>query len=181
MLGRTDPISLYVIISVASVAIVTDLWRNRIYNWLTLPAILAGIAASGFFGGWQDTGNALLGAAVGFMLYGWMFWMGAMGAGDVKLLMAMGAWGGLHYVLQVGVLGILLGGAMAFGILLFTGRAPGFLRRMYHFILTLFIKELEVEVPKIDHSQKMPFGVSLAVAAIWVALANPFESMGLHL
>ena len=181
MLGRTDAITLWAVIGISGVAIITDLWRNRIYNWLTLPALLAGLVVSGIHGGWHGLGDGLLGVVAGFALYGWMFWLRVMGAGDVKLLMALGAWGGLHYCLQTAALGIMLGGVMAFLILVATGRAPDFLRRMYRFLLTIFVRELEVEAPKIDHSLKMPFGVSLAVAAIWIALSNPFEALGLSL
>jgi prepilin peptidase CpaA len=179
MSGRTD-FFLYFIFIFSIISAVTDLLRGRIYNWLTLPAIGLGLVASAAFGGWSVAGDALLGVGVGFMLYSWMFWVGLMGGGDVKLLMALGAWGGYRYAFDVGIFGILVGGAIALIILIFTGQIVGFYRRMYRALLTLFVRELEFEAPKVDRKRTMPFGVSIAIAAIWVALSNPMVKWGLR-
>jgi hypothetical protein len=93
--------------------------------------------------------------------------------------MALGAWGGVGFVAEVAVLAILLGGAMAAGLLAFKGRLPDFTRRMRRFILTLLIRELEPEAPVIDSKFTMPFGIPIAVAAVWTAIAHPLATMGL--
>ena len=180
MFGKTEffPIAVF-IISITAAA--TDFFRARIFNWLTLPALVSGIVLSGVFLGWSGVATSLLGAFVGLLLYGWMFWFKAMGGGDVKLLMALGAWGGVHYVIDVGIIGVMLGGVMALLMLAFQGVLGSFFRRFYHFLLTVFIKELEPELPKIDHHRKMPFGIPIAAAAIWVVLDNPFVKWGVHL
>ena len=98
---------------------VTDVLRGRIYNWLTVPAALAGFAASAWVAGWSGVTGSLSALALGLLLYGWIFWLGAMGAGDVKFLMALGAWGGAsggHYVVDTALLGIVLGGIFCAGL-----------------------------------------------------------------
>jgi prepilin peptidase CpaA len=77
---------------VLSVATFTDLRSRRIPNWLVLPFLVAGIAVSAWFHGWHGAGQSLEGAALGLLIYGFLFWMGGMGAGDVKLCAAIGAW-----------------------------------------------------------------------------------------
>lgn len=172
---------LYPVIALSLAGAVTDLLKGRIYNWLTFPAILIGIAASVAWRGWGGLGDSFLGVGLGFALYGWMFWLGFMGGGDVKLLMALGAWGGARYATEVALLGVLLGGAMALVVLLFSGKLGAFARKMYRFLLTVFIRELELEPPKIDRKLTMPYGVPIAAAAICVAVLDPFEKWGLRL
>ena len=70
---------------VLGVATFTDLRSRRIPNWLVLPFLVAGIAVSGWFHGWHGVGQSLAGVALGTLIYGFLFWMGGMGAGDVKL------------------------------------------------------------------------------------------------
>jgi prepilin peptidase CpaA len=178
--GETD-FFIYAVTAISVLAALTDLVRGRIYNWLTAPALIAGIAASTWALGWNGLGQALLGALTGFLLYGWMFSLRVMGGGDVKLLMALGAWGGVRYAVEVGLLGILLGGLMAVGILLAKGKLGDFTGRMKRFLLTVFVKELELEAPRVDRKMIMPFGVPIAVAAIWTAFGKPLQSLGLPL
>ncbi|MEK6705155.1 MAG: hypothetical protein AABZ06_05155, partial [Bdellovibrionota bacterium] len=91
----------------------------------------------------------------------------------------LGAWGGPRYVLEVAVLGVMLGGLLAICKLIAKRRVLDFSRKLYRFLLSLFIKELEIETPKIDRGFTMPFGVALAVAAVWTVFDVPLKRMGL--
>jgi len=77
---------------VLAVATFTDLRNRRIPNWLVLPFLVVGIGASTWQHGWHGLGQSFAGLALGLLLYGFLFWMGGMGAGDVKLAAAIGAW-----------------------------------------------------------------------------------------
>jgi prepilin peptidase CpaA len=85
---------------VLAVATFTDLRAQRIPNWLVLPFLLAGIVVSPFRhdwpglhqGVWHGLGQSFAGLALGLAVYGFLFWMGGMGAGDVKLIAGIGAW-----------------------------------------------------------------------------------------
>lgn len=168
-----------VIALTSAVALVTDLARKKIYNWLVIPVWFVGMFYSYWAGGWHGLGGALGASLIAFIGYGWMYWSGVMGAGDIKFLMALGAWGGTRFTLETAILGVLLGGAMAILILLVRGRALQFARKIYRFILTLFIKELETEFPQVDRKLKMPFGVAIAIAAVWTAWSSPISRWGL--
>lgn len=78
------------------VATFTDLRSMRIPNWLTLPLLAAGLAYGASIGGWSGLGNAALGCAVAGAIFIAAYAIAGGGAGDAKLMMALGAWVGLH-------------------------------------------------------------------------------------
>lgn len=97
---------------VLAVATFTDLRFRRIPNWLVLPFLLAGIAVSGWFSGWHGIGQSFAGLGLGVLIYGIFFCMGGMGAGDVKLCAAIGAWIGPDQLFIALVLTGIVGGIM---------------------------------------------------------------------
>src|SRR5579863_3746057 len=70
---------------VLGVATFTDLRSRRIPNWLVFPFFGCGLVVSVRLHGWQGAEQSLYGAGLGLLIYGFLFWMGGMGAGDVKL------------------------------------------------------------------------------------------------
>jgi prepilin peptidase CpaA len=98
---------------VLAVATYTDLRSLRIPNWLVYPFLLAGIAVSGWFHGGPGIGESLAGLGVGVLIYGFLYWMGGMGAGDVKLCAAIGAWIGPSQLIVALVITAMAGGIMA--------------------------------------------------------------------
>ena len=74
----------------ASLGSIHDVREGRIPNRVTFPAMAAGLAAHTLAGGWTGLGDAapagLIAGAVCLLFY----WAGGMGAGDVKLMTAVG-------------------------------------------------------------------------------------------
>jgi prepilin peptidase CpaA len=95
---------------VVAVATFTDLRSRRIPNWLVLPFLPLGIAVSTWFHGWHGLEQSLAGAGLGILIYGILYWKFGMGAGDVKLSAAIGAWIGPNQFLIALVLTALAGG-----------------------------------------------------------------------
>lgn len=168
MLGAIEgfPITIpaLAIVFLAIAASFTDVARGRIFNWLTLPMALSAFVFAFATQGFSGLTHSLLGMSLGLVLYGWMFFFRMMGGGDVKLLMAFGAWGGIQYVEQVALVGIVLGGVMALAMIGFKA------------------KQAEKGAPS---KQMMPFGVPISIAALWVQFGHPVEYLaehwGLHL
>jgi prepilin peptidase CpaA len=187
--GRIDSSILVVgILVVGFVGALTDFRHGRIYNWLTVPAALAGLAASAWVAGWSGVAGSLLAVGLGFLLYGWIYLVGAMGAGDVKFLMALGAWSGPvggRYVVDTALLGVALGGALALVSLAARGKLRPFLRKMWRLLATSALAatapEFEIETPVLDRSLTLPFGIPIAAAAAWTALADPLMRWGFSL
>ena len=172
MFGKTE-ITVYAITAISTIAFATDVALGRIFNWLTFPAIILGLIAAVFLGGFSALGDSALGVLSGVLLFGWIFALGFIGGGDVKFLMALGAWGGFKFAGQVALLSILLGGVMAIGVLLYKKRAFDFFIRMQLFVTSLFVKELEIQKPEIDKKLQMPFGIPMAVAALLLVWGVP--------
>jgi prepilin peptidase CpaA len=169
------------ILTLAIIASITDLTTGRIFNWLTFTMALVALVFSLIEHGLSGVLTPIIAMGVGLLCYGWMFWFGMLGGGDVKLLMAFGAWGDSSFVLEVALLGIMLGGVMAFLMLLFKGKLKNFILRLRRFMFSLMVSEMEFETFKIDHKLTMPFGIPISVAAVWVHFAHPLESLGIHL
>ena len=114
-----------VVTGVGLIACVTDLRSRRIPNVLTFGAAGAALVYAAVVSGWSGVGAAALGWLIGAVAVIVPFALGGLGAGDVKLLAAMGAWlgplGALWLALYTGV----AGGVMALVVAL----ASGYLRR----------------------------------------------------
>lgn len=82
----------------AAICVYTDLRHGKIYNKLTYPAAVLGIALS-FFQSHPDPYQSAAGLAGALCLYGLLRKYSGMGAGDVKLIAAIGALKGLAFVI----------------------------------------------------------------------------------
>jgi prepilin peptidase CpaA len=105
---------------VLAVATFMDLRSRRIPNWLVLPFLLVGVAVSPWRhdwpglrqGFWHGLGLSFAGLALGLLVYGFLFWLGGMGAGDVKLCAAIGAWIGPGQLFLAMIITAIVGGVM---------------------------------------------------------------------
>jgi prepilin peptidase CpaA len=180
--GRTEPSLFLLVISlISAIGAVSDLVYGKIFNSFNLPVLLLGWGFCFYFGGLSGLGAGVLGSVLGLVLLGWMFALRMMGGGDVKFIMALGAWGGPEYIGRTALLSLFVGGALALVLLTVRGKIFGFFKRMKQFILSVVVRELEVEKPKIDQSQTMPYGVPIAIAAVWIAYSDPFVKWGVRL
>lgn len=89
----------WLLLAVISYALYTDLKTGLIYNHLTFPAMLAGGLLAYALRGTPGLADAAAGTALGFALLYVPYAVGWQGAGDVKLLMAVGALQGWRFVL----------------------------------------------------------------------------------
>jgi prepilin peptidase CpaA len=94
-------------------AAVYDVRYRRIPNWLTVLGVILGFALNTFLWGWPGFRHSLIGFGIAFVSYLALYALRAMGAGDVKLMAAVGAivggpdWFGIFIVTAI------IGGIMA--------------------------------------------------------------------
>jgi prepilin peptidase CpaA len=112
MRGETMLIQIAVIL-LAGAACFTDLRWRRIPNLLVLSGFGLGAALNLARGGWSGLATSLVGAGLGLALFLPFFALEGMGAGDVKLLAALGSLLGPASLLGVALIAALAGGAMA--------------------------------------------------------------------
>ncbi len=113
-------ISFVLLLCLLLIATVTDVTQHKVYNWLTYPGIVAGIALNSFGFGVITIGSVLerlLQSLAGFGACGFImlvcFVFFNMGGGDVKLIAMIGAFlgleNGIQAILWTFVLGAILG------------------------------------------------------------------------
>jgi len=99
-----------------------DYTQRRVPNWLNAALVLVGFLVQGLYFGWGGVGSGALGLLTGFGLLILPWLMHGMGAGDVKLMAAIGVWLGPLATLYSFVLGAMIGALAAGAMILSTGR-----------------------------------------------------------
>jgi prepilin peptidase CpaA len=117
------PVSVFqeMAVALAIVAAAWDLRTRRIPNVLTFGAALVAVLLHGYFEGLNGLGLSLAGWAVGLALFLPFFALGGLGAGDVKLLAAVGACLGPLAAVWVALYTSIAGGAMALAVASYSG------------------------------------------------------------
>lgn len=152
-------------------AAVFDLRSRRIPNWLCLTGLVLGFLLNLFLFGLGGLKVAGLGFALGFGIYLALYLIHAMGAGDVKLMGAVGSIVGPGNWFAIFVFSAVLGGI--FGLLLLV--AKGRLRRGL-WNVTYILRELSnFRAPYLTHEEldvnspkalRLPHGLTIAVGSV---------------
>lgn len=155
-----------ILLSLVLVSAVTDVYLGKVYDWVTLPSIAAGLLLNAAMPAGLGAASAVGGLALGFGVLYFLFLTGKMGGGDVKLMGAVGALGGLAFAYVVLVYSFLVGGLLSLLVLIWTprkgasppateGAAPG--------------AGEAVVSPR--SGPAIPFGAAISFASLW-ALAE---------
>lgn len=106
----------------AVIGSVFDVKSRRVPNLLTGPAILFGLLLHLSLGGWRDMAISAAAGLICGVVFLIFYLAGGMGAGDVKLITAVGCLCGLSNIAYLLALTAIAGGVMAVGLALFRGR-----------------------------------------------------------
>jgi len=165
------------LLAVAGLAAIIDVRSRRIPNWLSLSAFVAGLVLHAA-GGRAGLITALFGSGLALLIYVPLFAVQALGAGDVKLMAALGAILGPAAWFWVFLATCLVGGALA----VLTALARKNLRATVWNTLHLFQCLTRFESPSSRHpelsvrqagSATMPHAVPIAAAAcLYVVLPH---------
>jgi prepilin peptidase CpaA len=101
------------IVVIGSIACASDITTRRIPNWLTFGGAAAALVVHAALSGWSGVTVAGSGWLVGVMLFAPMFLLMGLGAGDVKLLAAFGAWVGPAQIVSIALAAAVIGAVMA--------------------------------------------------------------------
>lgn len=170
--SELPPFTLTLALVLAVVCMVTDLRHRRIPNVFTFPAALLGLGLGFWHGGWGGLLNSLYGLAAGFALMIIPYYVGGMGAGDVKLMAALGALIGFPVIVQVFLYTALIGGVMAL-IVAVSKRAVGrTLRNIATWTRSLVLMRLGGVKPHLDEAElaksagTLPYAVAIALGLV---------------
>jgi prepilin peptidase CpaA len=147
------------------IACVSDVRTRRIPNSLVVMLALGGLVyALAIMSPLAALGRALAGSAVGLAL--WLpFWLArVLGAGDVKLAAASGAWLGVAGIVEASLLAAVAGGVLAVWALARSGGLSAAARRFGAWMIASRVTgKLAPEVtPK---ERRVPYGVAIAAGA----------------
>jgi prepilin peptidase CpaA len=145
-------------------------WRSRrLPNWLTVPGFAVGVIANATFYGWGGAKNSLIGAGIPLAILLPVVLLHGLGAGDWKLMGALGAIVGREEILHVLVVTIIFAGVIAFGQMIWQKRVLVTLRNLYELVRGFFIFGLKPNPEfNLDNAgaNTLPFGVAAAAATL---------------
>jgi prepilin peptidase CpaA len=173
-----DRTLLFVALALATTAAVSDVREHRIPNWLTYPGMILGMVLRGVLlrGGLFGL-KGLASAVEGLLLAGGIMFLfyavRAMGAGDVKLMAAVGSLVGPKHAIVVLLATAICGGLMAIIVAVYRGRMGATLRNLgsvvwFHARSGLQAHpELNLDNPT---ALRMPYGLAIAAGTLYALL-----------
>ena len=142
---------------------------RRIPNWLTVSGFVTGVAVHLIFGGWWGGLMALEGVGVGLLTLLPLVLLRALGAGDWKLMGAMGAFLGPGMLWFVLFASVMVAGIMAVISMIRAKRVRETLRGVGLLIMGFltfgFRSHPEISLDNPD-ALKLPFGVAAAIGTV---------------
>ena len=172
--------ALALLLAALAIALVTDLRQRKVPNALVAAGMVAGcffhaLAAPGGGvlaqpGGALGLGAALGGIAVGFALLLPLYALRAMGAGDVKLLMMVGAFLGPLHTCGAAVLSFVAGGVLALGMALWQRSLPRLFANLRFLLTHSAVKAASGQGAHFEPLQhtagRLPYAVAIAAGTV---------------
>ncbi|PKH62879.1 prepilin peptidase [Shewanella sp. Choline-02u-19] len=154
-------------------AISIDLLKEKIPNKLCLMAIFCGFVVNSYFAHFNGLLLSFVGFSLAFIILFPTFLMRVLGAGDIKLMMGIGALIGPSLLVSSIVYALFAGAFTSILLVLWKTGLSGLLKTVrrywYCFYLRTYFK------PDGDEAagQKVPYAPALALGWIWACSADP--------
>lgn len=167
MISRTpDYFLIFLLISVLSISAIIDFRTQKIPNLITFPTMIIALLYHFSTNGINGLIFAMLGLTTGIGLLIIPYFLEASGAGDAKLMGAVGAILGSKNVFFAFLFIAIIGGIYAVILILFNQKQfKGFLKKQF-ITLQLFILTREFFPAPIEDSSKKPklcYGIAIAL------------------
>ena len=150
------------------IAAASDIRFHKIPNWLTFPAMAIGVFSHTGFKGLDGFIFSISGLVVGIAVLMIPYLFGGTGAGDVKLMGAVGAFLGAKGVFIAFLATSIVGGIYAIALLAFYGYLKEALKRYLAILKTFIFTQKFIYVPpsKGEEKPKLRYGVAIALGTI---------------
>jgi prepilin peptidase CpaA len=152
------------------ISFITDVRDRKILNMVTLPSIVFGIGFNTITGGMDGLQFSLLGMITGFGLFFIPYALKGMAAGDVKLLMAIGALKGSTFVIGSFLYIAIIGGIIALIILVKNKELLSSLKRIFFSAQFRTLDNLN----KNELHHAFPYGVAIVLGTLGYYGVNVF-------
>lgn len=124
-------VSRILLLTIAGVAVLMDLYQMKIKNSWILLSLMTGIFYNLRLRGWNGAVFFITGAGIPLVILGWLFYFRMLGSGDIKLFCVLGGIMGPVHVLQCIWYAFLAGGLLSLAILICCG---GFSQRIHYLV-----------------------------------------------
>src|SRR3972149_2753653 len=172
--GLAENWPIWIVTVTLIVAAVIDGVKLKVPNWITFPMIVSGwiySAALPPYAGLDGLMFSLIGTVVGLALLLPAYAIGGMGAGDVKLLAGVGAWGWGTVTLYAFAVSAIVGGIIAVGMVL---AGKGWTKHQSQFWMIcneiLTVKDPEklaaIAAERKSTMMLLPYGIPIAIGTI---------------
>jgi prepilin peptidase CpaA len=173
------PVFQALLLLIATAAAITDIRRRRIPNSLVLMGWVSGLVLNSLAYGMPGFLASLKGAGLALLVYLPLFAFRAMGAGDAKLMAAIGAICGPVNWLGIFLITAVAGGLLAVGVVLTNKRVVETILNLGHILREAIHlrapyetkSSLDVRNPRaatMPHAVSILIGVAVYIAASWV-------------
>jgi prepilin peptidase CpaA len=162
-----------VALMLAIAAAVWDVRQHRIPNWLTLPGIVAGIVLRSALLGWKGFSSAVAGCVLAGGVLLLFYMIRAMGAGDVKLMAAIGSLVGPGQAMNIVLATAICGGVIGIVYALYCGRMWSTVKNVasilkFHALAGVQTHpEFNLDNPEV---LRVPYGLAIALGTSYVFL-----------
>jgi prepilin peptidase CpaA len=154
----------------AGVAVFWDLRQGRIPNRLTYGSMALGLLFRAVLGGGHGVLDGLAAGLAGGGVFLLFFLVRGMGAGDVKLMTAIGIWSGLRHLVVIMMVTAIAGGILALGYMVARKRGMSTLRNLgslLRFHVTVGLAphpEINLENPQ---AVRIPYALAIAAGTFY--------------
>lgn len=167
-----------------------DVKKNKIPNFLTFPLIIMGLVLNIIMDGFSGLIFSLNGFAFGLAIFFIPFAMGLMGAGDVKLMAAVGSFMGFKFTVMSTLYTAAAGLIVAIGYLIYKKKVFSYFRKYLVSIIRVILininfkdnSTLENKLKRYayynaapnDTNEKLyvPYGLAIALGTLFVLWGN---------
>jgi prepilin peptidase CpaA len=166
MFQSSDYFLIILLLSILSISAIIDFRSQKIPNLITLPTVIIALVYHFYIHGLDGLFFSALGLVTGVGLFILPYISGGMGAGDAKLMGAVGAILGSKGVFVAFLLTAIIGGIYAVIIILLNEKQfKGFFKKQF-ITLQLFIltrKFIPDPAEENDNKPKLCYGVAIAL------------------
>jgi prepilin peptidase CpaA len=162
-------LQLTVLATALAIAVVTDVRTRRIPNWLTGSLAGAGFGMA-FAGGSVTPAQAAFGLLAGLLLMMPAHVIGATGAGDVKLMAAVGSVVGPGTTLRAFLFTAVAGGVFAIAVAARRGRLADTIYGTSQLVTSPLAARQSIEAP--GRANRFAYGPAIAIGTLLSLMVN---------
>jgi prepilin peptidase CpaA len=158
------PVRIIFIMLLCVWAVITDISDKKIPNYLVFSFMLGGVIYNGLNEGLSGLTTSISGTLLPLLVLFPFFLMRTLGAGDIKLFMAIGSFAGLGIIINIILYSILAGGVIALIIMFLKNNIISSLKNVCIYIKnTIIMKKIIPYKTSLNQNSSNVFRFSYAI------------------